>query len=127
MPDQSGVKPGAPDRRHDSLSTDEVRVFTDRAPRCKVRIAVLCHPPGALGAVETQLVNVSRSGMFLSTPHLLAIGTTVEFQFSLDDGVVVLRGTAEVVRRTETGEPGMGLRFAALDEARSEGPRGGNA
>jgi len=108
------------DDRRAVLTTDQVRAFVDRAPRCKVRIAVHCQPPGLPGAadfVEAQLVDVSRSGMFLSSRNLLAIGTSVDFQFNLDDDVVVLRGSAEVVRLTEEGERGMGLQFTTLDEA----------
>src|SRR5262249_12076697 len=40
-----------------------------------------------------------------------------EFQFRVDEDVVVLQGTAEVVRVAESGERGMGLRFSALDAA----------
>jgi hypothetical protein len=99
-----------------ALTTDEVRAFIDRAPRCKVQIHVLYQPPGVRESVETQLVNMSRSGMFLaSRGKLLEIGVTVEFQFALDDGLVVLEGTAEVVRLSLDGERGMGLRFVDLD------------
>jgi uncharacterized protein (TIGR02266 family) len=100
-----------------ALTTDEVRAFIDRAPRCKVSIHVLYQQPGmADETVETELVNLSRSGMFLSSRgKLLEVGATVEFQFSLDDGLVVMHGTAEVARVNATGERGMGLRFVALD------------
>jgi hypothetical protein len=98
------------------LTTDEVRAFIDRAPRCKVQIHVLYQPPGVSESVETQLLNMSRSGMFLaSRGKLLDIGVTVEFRFTLDDGLVVLKGTAEVVRLAQGGERGMGLRFVDLD------------
>jgi hypothetical protein len=111
----------AEDRGRPALTTDEVRAFIDRAPRCNVRIHVLYQPPGKDSTVETQLVNLSRSGMFLaSRGALLEIGVVVEFQFSLDDGVVVLKGTAEVVRLSLDGERGMGLRFVALDGASRE-------
>jgi hypothetical protein len=106
----------AEDRGRPALTTDEVRAFVDRAPRCNVRIHVLYQPPGKDSTVETQLVNLSRSGMFLaSRGALLDVGMIVEFQFSLDDSVVVLKGTAEVVRLALDGERGMGLRFVALD------------
>ncbi|HVZ75239.1 MAG TPA: PilZ domain-containing protein [Polyangia bacterium] len=109
-------------RQRPTLTTDEVRAFIDRAPRCKVRIHVLYQPPGQDATVETQLVNLSTSGMFLAAHGtLLEIGATVEFQFSLDDELVVMKGTAEVARIVHTGsERGMGLRFVALDaESRS--------
>ena len=108
----------ADDRGRPALSTDEVRAFIDRAPRCKVRIQVLYQPDGNQTTVETQLVNLSSSGMYLaSRGPLLEIGATVEFQFSVDDGLVVMKGTAEVMRVSHTGtdERGMGLRFVELD------------
>ena len=103
-----------------ALTTDEVRAFIDRAPRAKVRVHVLYQPPGLAESVETELVNLSRSGMFLaSAGKLLEIGIVVGFQFTLDDGQVVMKGTAEVARLSPDGERGMGLRFVDLDaEAR---------
>jgi hypothetical protein len=108
MADERGARP--------TLTTDEVRAFIERAPRCKVQIHVLYQPPGAYDKVETQLVNLSLSGMFLaSRGKLLDIGVVVGFQFTLDDGLVVMQGTAEVVRLSLEGERGMGLRFVDLD------------
>jgi hypothetical protein len=99
-----------------ALTTDEVRAFIDRAPRAKVRIHVLYQPPGLRESVETQLVNLSRSGMFLAVHgKLLDVGVVVEFQFVVDDGLVVMKGTAEVARLSVEGERGMGLRFVDLD------------
>jgi hypothetical protein len=104
-----------------ALTTDEVRAFIERAPRCNVQIHVLYQPAGQRETVETQLVNLSRSGMFLaSRGKLLDVGVTVEFQFTLDDGLVVMKGTAEVVRLSLADERGMGLRFVALDPASRE-------
>ena len=115
MADDRGARP--------TLTTDEVRAFIERAPRCKVRIHVLYQPigpqplpPGLADTVETQLVNLSRSGMFLaSRDKLLEIGVLVGFQFTLDDGLIVMKGTAEVARLAVEGERGMGLRFVDLD------------
>ena len=108
MPDDRVTRP--------ALTTDEVRAFIERAPRCKVRIHVLYQPPGANDTVDTQLVDLSRSGMFLaSRGKLLDVGVIVEFLFSLDEELVVMKGTAEVVRVALEGERGMGLRFVDLD------------
>jgi hypothetical protein len=108
MADERGTRP--------ALTTDEVRAFIDRAPRAKVRIHVLYQEPGLDESVETQLVNLSRSGMFLaSRGKLLDVGVVVGFQFTLDDGHVVMKGTAEVARLALTDERGMGLRFVDLD------------
>jgi hypothetical protein len=103
-----------------ALTTDQVRAFIDRAPRCKVSIHVLAQPIGGPASpddnVETQLVNLSKSGMFLaSRGKLLDVGAVVEFSFRLDDGLVVMQGTAEVARVSLHGERGMGLRFRDLD------------
>lgn len=115
MADDGGFRP--------TLTTAEVRAFRDRAPRAKVSVHVLYQSAGSSGetsgegeTVETQLVNLSTSGMFLaSSGKLLDPGAQVEFQFSLDDGLVVMKGTAEVVRIAPEGPRGMGLRFVQLD------------
>jgi uncharacterized protein (TIGR02266 family) len=119
MADDGGFRP--------ALTTAEVRAFRDRAPRAKVSVHVLYQPSGSSGAnkadetVETQLVNLSTSGMFLaSRGQLLDVGSQVEFQFSLDDGLIVMKGTAEVMRIAPEGPRGMGLRFVELDAATRE-------
>ena len=112
--DRDGKTPSSP---RSVLSPDEVRVFTDRAPRCRVSVAVMCTPGEDGVAVEAELVNISGSGMFVTGRKLFDIGTEVGFEFKLDDGVVALRGVAEVVRRELRG---MGLRFVNLEEAGPE-------
>jgi uncharacterized protein (TIGR02266 family) len=97
------------------LSTAEMRAFIDRAPRSKVTVPVLCRFPSFIDFVETQSVNVSASGMFLTCESPPPIGTKIEFEFSLDDGFVMLKGSALVTRAVTTGEKGMGLRFLDLD------------
>ena len=124
MPDESTKKPvadphpvsptvaGAPGI---GLSTAEMRVFIDRAPRSRVNVPVLCRFPSFIDFVETQSVNVSASGMFLSCESPAPLGTKIEFEISLDDGFVMMKGTALVVRAVTSGEKGMGLRFIDLD------------
>jgi len=65
--------------------------------------------------VETQSINVSRSGMFIASNEPLPAGSVVEFEFALADGYPLLKGRAEVVR-VSAHPPGMGLRFQQLDE-----------
>jgi hypothetical protein len=117
--DSDGAPPAAATAKRSALSADEVRAFTDRAPRCTVSLDVLCtipdDKPGA-GSVEAELVNVSSSGMLLSSGQPLPVGAVVEFQFRLDDGLVALTGRAEVVRAV-LEPPRMGLRFVTLDSA----------
>src|SRR5262245_44083485 len=117
--DSGGGPPATPAAKRSALSTDEVRAFTDRAPRCKVALEVLCTlPEDEEGAdfLEAELVNLSTSGMLVSSAELLSVGAVVEFQFKLGDGLVVLSGRAEVVR-TVGQPPRMGLRFVMLDGA----------
>jgi hypothetical protein len=108
-----------------SLTSDEVRVFTARAPRAQVSVAVPCVPAGAARIVVAELVNLSCSGMFVAGAQRIDVGTIVEFAFQLDEGLVALRGRAEVVRhadREAVGQDpaGMGLRFVALDDGGRE-------
>jgi hypothetical protein len=133
--DGSGAKPRVTGSLRSALSADEVRAFADRAPRCKVVVAVLfiADGPGpdpgtgdadrAAGKdagkesrrhAEAELVNVSSSGMFVDSARLFEVGTPVRFQFKLDDGAVALSGSAVIVRRELKG---MGLKFVSLDQA----------
>jgi len=65
---------------------------------------------------ESQSVNISRSGMFVASDAPGPVGTRVDFEFCLDDGLCLLRGKGEVVRVTQHPVPGMGVRFRELDE-----------
>jgi len=101
------------------LSPDEVKVFTERAPRCRVSLQVLCTIPGegpGNETVEGELINLSSSGMLLGSAQLLPVGAVVDFEFMLDEGLVALTGRAEVVRSVAE-PPRMGLRFVTLDDA----------
>ncbi|HMF41745.1 MAG TPA: PilZ domain-containing protein [Polyangia bacterium] len=107
--------------KRSALSADEVKVFTERAPRCRVSLQVLCTVPGEQpGAdaevVDGELVNLSSSGMLLSSAQLLPVGAVVDFEFKLDERLVALSGRAEVARSVAE-PPRMGLRFVALDGA----------
>jgi hypothetical protein len=117
--DSGDGPPGTAPVKRSALSADEVRAFTDRAPRCKVSLQVLCTVPGDRDGsekMEAELINVSSSGMLLSSAHALQVGAVVEFEFKLDDEMVALVGRAEVMR-TVPHPPRMGLRFVALDSA----------
>ena len=52
MSDDHGGKPRTPASPRSALSADEVRAFTDRAPRCTVSVAVLCTPADAGPGLE---------------------------------------------------------------------------
>jgi PilZ domain len=113
MGQDTGAKP-RPTGTRSALSADEVRVFTDRAPRCQVAVAVVCAPTEAGDQVGAELVNISSSGMLVASARPLAVGAEVEFKFQLDDSVVALSGRAMVVRIV-SDPVGMGLRFVSLD------------
>jgi hypothetical protein len=118
MGHDTGAKPH-PTGTRSALSADEVRAFTERAPRCKVAVAVVCAPTEAGDQLSGELVNLSSSGMLIAGESKLAIGAEVEFKFQLDDGVVALSGRGEVVRKV-SDPPGTGLRFVSLDGAGRE-------
>jgi uncharacterized protein (TIGR02266 family) len=65
---------------------------------------------------DSQSLNISRSGMFLASEKPGAVGSLVDFDFALEDGLSLLRGKGEVVRVTTTPVRGMGIRFRELDE-----------
>ena len=65
---------------------------------------------------ETQSVNISRSGMFVAADGPAPVGTLLDFEFCLEDGLRLLKGKGEVVRVTQNPVPGMGVRFRELDE-----------
>lgn len=71
-----------------------------------------------LDFVDTQSMNISRTGMFIATDEPPAVGSMVDFEFGLSDGFTLLRGTAEVVRVVRGGAvSGMGIRFVDLDDS----------
>lgn len=90
--------------------------YTDRAPRARVSVPVRYRYQSFIDFVETQSINVSRSGMFVSSDQPLPVGTLVQFEFALADGFVLLKGSAEVTRVSNTGAKGMGLKFVDLEE-----------
>jgi len=86
------------------------------AVRAKAVIPVRVRYESVLDFVETQSMNISSTGMFIVTEAPTPMGTCIEFEFSLSDGFVLLRGLAEVVRVVTGGiVEGMGVRFVDLD------------
>lgn len=65
---------------------------------------------------ESQSVNISRSGMFVASDNPGPVGSLLDFEFCLEDGLVLLKGKGEVVRVTHAPLSGMGVRFRELDE-----------
>lgn len=86
--------------------------------RVAVILPVRVRYESVLDFVETQSMNISRTGMFIGTEEPAPLGHRIDFEFSLSDGYTLLRGTAEVVRVVKGGAAnGMGIRFVDLDEA----------
>jgi len=87
------------------------------AVRVPVRVPALCRTRGVIidGVVE----DVSRSGMFLRSPKLVATGSSAEIELDLP-GEAPLHLTAEVVRLEHSPQrAGMGLRITLdLDDSR---------
>lgn len=87
-----------------------------RAPRTAITVPVRLRYESFLDFVETQSVNISRSGMFIQANEPLPVGTVLDFEFALADGFALLRGKGEVVR-VITSPLGLGIRFQQLDDA----------
>jgi len=87
-----------------------------RDPRVAVSVPVKIRYESILDFHETQSVNISRSGMFLSCADPRPVGTIIDFELALADGLSLLRGKGEVARVTGTPNAGMGVRFRELDE-----------
>ncbi|MEO5770083.1 MAG: PilZ domain-containing protein [Polyangia bacterium] len=86
--------------------------------RAKLSVPVMCRYDSVLDFVETQSMNVSETGMFMATETPAAVGSRIDFNFTLADGFSLLRGSAEVMRVVTSGPVnGMGVRFVDLDEA----------
>jgi uncharacterized protein (TIGR02266 family) len=88
-----------------------------RAPRAAVAVPVRCKFESIIDFVETQSVNISKSGMFLTTSEAVPLGTLLELEVGLSDGMSLLKGKAEVVRVSQTAPTGLGVRFVELDLA----------
>jgi uncharacterized protein (TIGR02266 family) len=87
-----------------------------RDPRVPVVAQVRLRYSSILDFHESQSLNMSRSGMFIASDKPGAVGSLVDFDFALDDGLSLLRGKGEVVRVTQMPVRGMGIRFRELDE-----------
>jgi uncharacterized protein (TIGR02266 family) len=87
-----------------------------REPRAQVAAQVRLRYSSILDFHESQSLNISRTGMFVMTDQLAPVGSVVEFEFSLADGMSLLKGKGEVVRVVKQPVLGMGLRFKELDD-----------
>ena len=88
-----------------------------RSTRAAVIVPVRCKFDSIIDFVETQSVNISRTGMYLTTSEVVPVGTVLELEVGLADGSALLKGKAEVVRVGTTAPQGLGVRFVELDAA----------
>jgi uncharacterized protein (TIGR02266 family) len=86
------------------------------AARVQVAFPVRVRYASVIDFVQTQSMNISRTGMFITTPEPAPLGSRIDFEFALSDGFTLLRGSAEVVRAVRGSAGGMGIRFLDLDE-----------
>jgi hypothetical protein len=90
---------------------------TQREPRAAVVVPVRYRYESFIQFVETQSMNISRTGMFLLAGETanLAVGTIIDFELSLADGFALMRGRGEVAR-VSSAPRGVGIRFRELDD-----------
>jgi uncharacterized protein (TIGR02266 family) len=87
-----------------------------RDPRVALVASLKLRYTSILDFYESQSINISRTGMFVASNMPAQVGSLIDFDFSLDDGLSLLRGRGEVVRVTQAPVMGMGVRFRELDE-----------
>jgi hypothetical protein len=93
------------------------RKLTPRDPRAQVVVPVRYRYESIIDFHETQSANISRTGMFVVTTEVVPQYTVVEFEVSLADGFLLMKGKAEVARVSTTPPRGLGLRFVQLEES----------
>lgn len=86
-----------------------------RARRASVVAPVRCRYDSILDFADTVSMNISRSGMFLTTDDPPPAGTKVDFELALADGFALLRGRGEIVRVSDS-PAGIGIKFLELDD-----------
>ncbi len=85
------------------------------ANRADLAVPMKLRYDSVLDFVDTQSMNISRTGMFIVTDTPAPLGSQVAFEFSLSDGFILLQGLAEVVRVASGGiVEGLGVRFLDL-------------
>lgn len=114
-PGRPGSNPAVPSLTSRSSSSGQLPSLGQRDARTAIVVPVRLRYQTFVEFVETQAMNISRSGMFIAGEPLAA-GTTLDFELSLADGFPLLKGRGEVVR-VSTRPPGMGVRFQQLDDA----------
>lgn len=99
--------------------SEVVSLLLDIAPRKEIRVLVRIEVDLAEGeSLELcQSENISESGILLSCSRRYPIGSRFDFEFGLEGDIQPIRGTAEVVRHTDSrreGVEGFGARFLSI-------------
>ena len=89
------------------------REFKERAERSPLHNTVTYGVKGQPQRLEASCLNVSQTGMFLGCSDPPAVGTAIEFQL-LQNGVVFMSGSGQVVRVVTEGQAGAGVFFTSL-------------
>ena len=97
-------------------STSLPRMAVQREARIPLAAQVRLLYASILDFHESQSVNISRTGMFVASTSPAPVGTMLDFEFCLEDGLCLLKGKGQVVRVTQHPTAGMGVRFRELDE-----------
>jgi hypothetical protein len=105
----------AEDRSHRLTGAFPATATGTRDPRTPVVVPVRMRFQSFVDFIETQSMNMSRTGIFLVTREVLAVGTILDLELTLVDGFPLLRGKGEVMR-VSTNPPGVGVKFRQLDE-----------
>jgi Tfp pilus assembly protein PilZ len=87
-----------------------------RDPRTALVVPVRFRYHSILDFADAQSLNLSRSGMFLAPSDPLPVGTIIDFELALVDGLPLLKGQGEVVR-VSANPKGIGVKFQQLDDA----------
>ena len=84
-------------------------------PRHSPQASFLIYGSGSIIAYTVDLKDISKSGAFIKTKHLLQIGEEISFDIINDVGLKVIAGHGRVARIEKAGSAmptGFGIRFA---------------
>ncbi len=92
-----------------------------RDPRVDIHVPLLIKLPSVEAVLESEALNVSKSGMFIAMREPAPVGSRLDVEVSLDDGKLLLHAVVEVMRQQFNVEPyGVGVRFVDVPFEASE-------
>lgn len=92
---------------------DKERPFDRRiSPRAELKFPVHLDVPSVGAAIDSKVLNISNSGMFIAMDEPAPIGSRLDVEVSLEGGQMLLHATVEVARQRTREKPrGVGVRF----------------